>query len=204
MSKHVFFTIILRLIVIGYPKLYMIIRRKYGLADEQHFNDKCLGDIKMKKKILILTIMIVVIIGLVPTIAYADEHTANGTLSHTTFDISTVNDGDIINVSGDVTLTGTKNVQIVCVAGTQLTLHNVVTDASTIDNACALSFTGTGNTLMLEGVNALTSWGSNASWRGEPGVKVESGTELTIDGTGSVTANGGPWGAGIGGGWLQS
>jgi hypothetical protein len=64
----------------------------------------------------------------------------------------------------------------------------------TKDEGCALTFTGAGNLLILEGKNSVKSDG------GCPGIRVEEGTELTIKGGGSLKTRGGSNGAGIGGG----
>ena len=61
-------------------------------------------------------------------------------------------------------------------------------------NACPLSFNGEGNTLTLVGSSTLIG-GFN-----EPGVRVETAAALTIDGSGSLSATGGDYGAGIGAG----
>lgn len=73
---------------------------------------------------------------------------------------------------------------IACGAGVKLTIENINIDVSATEDACALSFTGSGNTLTLIGTSTLKS-GEN-----EPGIRVENGTELTISGEGTVNAFG--------------
>ncbi|MDD2430060.1 MAG: hypothetical protein PHQ85_10850, partial [Eubacteriales bacterium] len=87
---------------------------------------------------------------------------------------------------------GSHNKHIVCREGVTLTLQDV--DIFAFDG-CALSFTGIGNQLNLTGSNLLQSGLS------EPGIRVESGTALTIRGAGTVFATGGTSAAGIGGGY---
>jgi hypothetical protein len=98
--------------------------------------------------------------------------------------------------------------RISCGPGTNLTLSDVtinngrddsgsqITDESgnPLNNVCPLSFTGAGNVLMLTGYNNL-----HASPYA-PGIHVAEGTELAIDGTGSLSVFGGYFGAGLGGG----
>ena len=110
--------------------------------------------------------------------------------------VYTINDGDTISVAAGAaaTVTGGKNVMISCDEGAALTLSDVTVDVSTVSGACALCFTGNGNTLTLVGANTLKS-GSD-----RPGVQVQSGTVLEIAGLGSLNVAGGMCGAGIGGG----
>jgi hypothetical protein len=84
--------------------------------------------------------------------------------------------------------------QIACDSGVTLTIDGVKIDDSSNDNACPLSFTGSGNNLTLDGESDL-----HAGW-GQPGVKAESGTLLEISGSGVLETQGGFRGAGIGGG----
>ena len=97
-----------------------------------------------------------------------------------------------INTTESVTLTGKLSGTIACtVEGVKLTLSGVT---ATTREGCALSFTGAGNILVLEGESTVKSGGR------DPGIRVERGTELTIRGDGSLKATGGSNGAGIGGG----
>jgi hypothetical protein len=104
-----------------------------------------------------------------------------------------------VTLVGDSGTTYT-NFRIVCEAGVHLTLSNVNIDNSSYADACPLSFTGSGNKLILASgtVNTLTA-GTD-----EPAVRVEDSTKLTIDGTGTLDATGGSCGAGIGGGRSSS
>ena len=97
-----------------------------------------------------------------------------------------------ISTTEPVTLKGKLSGAVECtVEGVILTISGV-----TVQNnqGCALMFIGAGNTLTLEGKNLFKS-----DW-GNPGIRVEEGTELTIRGEGSLRATGGGNAAGIGGG----
>jgi hypothetical protein len=144
----------------------------------------------MRHKILSVLLIVILLLSIVPLSVSAS--TIN--ISDTTYDISTATAGDSIHCSGTVTLTGTNAVTIECEAGTTLTLDNVTIDVSSTEGACALQFTGTGNTLILVGLNSLTS-GKYAA-----GIQVESDSEITIQGIGNLNVTGGQYGAGIGGG----
>ena len=118
-----------------------------------------------------------------------------------TYDISKYGNGTTITIGAGyaVTLTNTggtayTNMKIVCGAGAALTIDGVKINDSGNANACAISFTGTGNTLTLVGNSTLSS-GTN-----EPGIRVEGSAALEIKGTGSINVTGGGYGAGIGGG----
>ncbi len=86
-----------------------------------------------------------------------------------------------------------KGLEIECKEGVYLTIEGLSIDNSGSDNACALSFFGEGNYLILGNGNDLTSG------CGQPGIRVEEGTELTIEGGGELKVRGGNGGAGIGG-----
>ncbi|WKY48998.1 cadherin-like beta sandwich domain-containing protein [Eubacteriaceae bacterium ES3] len=142
---------------------------------------------------LLIIIGLFMIIALQPQIARAVTHTVSDGQS---FDISSCTAGDTVNVDAGVTatLTGSQNVLISCGEGVTLTLDSVTSDVSETYDACALCFTGSGNTLILSGASMLKS-GEN-----EAGVLVEDETELEIQGDGSLDGTGGDNGAGIGGG----
>jgi len=163
----------------------------------------------MKKKMLALLLITIMLLALVPQTALAASHTvsdgqtlnltsgeltqtSDGTLEATYF----INAGDTISVAAGATatITGSKNVQISCGAGVTLTLDSVTSDVSETNNACALGFTGSGNTLILEEESALSSGQKKA------GVLVQGSTQLTIEGTGMLEARGGTESAGIGAG----
>ncbi len=105
--------------------------------------------------------------------------------------------------TGDVTIIGSGNVTqntITVINGTHnITLDGVNIDVSAIDNACAFDIQGTSNvtlTLAENSENTLKSWLNYA------GIQVLAGARLIItdSGTGTLTAEGGAFGAGIGGG----
>jgi len=153
------------------------------------------------KRIPVLLLAAVMALTLFPMAALAATHTIN---TNGSYDMATlgVASGDTISINAGlaVTLTGYSattytDVKIDCGAGVSLTLNNVNIDNSAVLGACALSFTGADNTLTLVGESTLLS-GEN-----QPGVKVESSTELTIEGgdADQLTTTGGRYGAGIGG-----
>ena len=160
------------------------------------------------KKILVSILVSLILLSLMPLNVMAATHTisdgqtldlATGALTDTesgmTISTYTLTDGDTISVESGATamIKGSKNVQIVCGSGVTLTLQSVTIDVSATDGACALSFSGSANTLNMLGSSDLKS-GKN-----EPGVRVEKGAQLTLQG-GSLTVTGGDYGAGIGGG----
>ena len=171
----------------------------------------------MKKKILALLLVTIMLVALMPKTA----------LALTTHDIPdgfTINlsdnsmyymgeelpyefnffSGDILNVKAGplgVTIIGDPGIQlyITCEEGVTLTIEDLMINDSGRDDACALAFTGSDNTLILKGTNVLKSG------KFEPGVRVEAGTSLEIKddgetGADSLTVTGGPGAAGIGGG----
>ena len=165
---------------------------------------------QMKKRILAILTIMAIFLSLMPQAALAATYTVadgevlnieSGVLTHvdSTTETLSITDGDTISVDAGATatITGSKNVMIECGAGTALTLEGVTIDVSATDNACALSFTGIGNTLTLSGASSLKS-GAN-----EPGVRVEDTDVLEITGAGSLIAEGGSQGAGIGGGYYN-
>ena len=84
------------------------------------------------------------------------------------------------------------NVSIICGQSAQVTIKDVKINNGGYDEAFVLGFTGSGNTLILEGQNSLEG-GFKA-----PGVRVNSGVYLTIQGSGSLDAVGGKNAAAIG------
>ncbi len=117
----------------------------------------------------------------------------------TNYDVSTGN--VVISADGDYTITGTTTSNTITVesgVNATITLNNVNIDVSSNYETAAFGIAdnSTGNvTITLEGTNTLKSGGSCAGLQKNGG----SGT-LTIIGTGSLTATGGNFGAGIGGG----
>ncbi len=71
-------------------------------------------------------------------------------------------------------------VQISCETGCKVTLKDVDIDNFSINGSCPLSFSGTGNELILEGTSYLRSGA------GQAGVQVNSGVSLIIKGNGSL------------------
>ena len=94
--------------------------------------------------------------------------------------------------AGTHTITGASaNLSIICAPGVTLTANgvNVTSDTG------ALIFSGTGNELILA-AGTINSFSSGNFY---PGISVLGAVELTISGSGEVTANGGYFCAGIGG-----
>lgn len=152
----------------------------------------------MKKKILLTILLALLILMLIPTVVHAatiDVDTADSP-----FDLSTVGTNNNVRILQDAVVTLEKtapnNTMIMCQSGVTLTLKGVDINC-TSDYTCALSFTGTGNTLILSGTNNVSS-GYFTS-----GVWVSGTTELTIKEDeavgGTLNATGGGGGAGIGG-----
>ena len=117
-----------------------------------------------------------------------------------TYDISYYGNGSIITMQSgsDVTLTNTNgyywyDMQIVCGEGVALELNNVKINNIGYTHSCPVAFTGSNNTLTWAGSSDLKG-GSD-----EPGIRVEHGTELEINGTGSANVIGDYYCAGIGG-----
>ncbi len=158
----------------------------------------------MKKKSWPILLTILFAVSCFPWVAYA----ASGTIdTDGTYDIGAFGNDSILTIDSlasaaglTVTLTNTSgatytNLRIDCIdAGTKLTINGVLIDNSALSGACALAFSSAGNTLTLAGGSSLTSG------YGEPGVRVEDGSALTISGSGTLSANGGSYGAGIGAG----
>ncbi len=158
------------------------------------------------KKIIALTSTIILTLFFALSFFPETAFAADATITvDGTYDISTYGNDSTITINGGLTVTLTNttnttftNTQIDCIgANTNLTINGVKIDNWYNNNTCALAFSGTGNTLTLTGSSTLKS-----GWN-EPGIRVESGTELEISGSGSVEARGGYYGAGIGGGSLE-
>ncbi len=145
------------------------------------------------KRYIALLIAAILLAALIPVTSLADTHTIT---SGGTYDISSYLDGDIVQISTTekVTLNGSRKISVKCDAGTNLVLNSATIDSTD----CALSFTGTGNTLEIIGTNLVSSVDDLA------GINVGGSTALTISGTGSITAKGGWGGAGVGGNNHQS
>jgi len=94
-------------------------------------------------------------------------------------------------VTGDVTITGTTSHNGIRVVSGDAIRNITLADASIDVNYCAFDISGATVFLTLNGTNELKSYNS-------AGLRVTVGSILTIDGTGSLTAIGGSYGAGIG------
>ena len=164
----------------------------------------------MKYPVLKLSIIFTIVflsMMLTAGVALAQDHNlvdgdllnlSTGLLTHadSTTETLTISAGDIIHIAedADVTITGSNDeLQILCGAGASLSLDEVTIN-NTIDDYCPITFTGEDNDLILSGISSLTG-GAN-----EPAVCVEDNAKLSISGNGSLTANGGAEGAGIGSG----
>lgn len=151
---------------------------------------------EIKRKILFTLLVFLLMSYTMPTDIYAvlpNPITVGGT-----YDISNYAEHSEIQVdtTENVIFTGVKKVQInVIKAGSNITLDNVNIEYDSDDDTdrYALAFTGLGNILTIKGINILTS-GQNKA-----GINVESSTELTITGEGSLAVTGGHNSASIGG-----
>ncbi len=152
----------------------------------------------MKNKTMLLSVilMLVLLISAFPVTASA----ANYTPAHgDTLDISSCASGDVITIGAgrSVTLTGSSvtltNVQIICEAGVNLTLQNVIINNSSYSDACPLTFTGADSKLLLKsGTTSTLTGGASA-----PGISMETTAELTLENNGTLTAKGGIYCAGL-------
>lgn len=151
----------------------------------------------MSKKFVTICISIIFILTLFPQayVSAADLSPADGS----TVDLSTCSEYDTITINNDyhVTITGQKNnIGIVCEGNVTLTLQSVmISNVSSSPHLSPITFTGTGNKMLLEGVSVLSAGLTM------PAIRVEGTAELIIDSdtNGVLTANGGNGGAGIGG-----
>jgi hypothetical protein len=105
-----------------------------------------------------------------------------------------INDGSVtITADGTYTITGTgtetgNSIKVNSGVTADITLENV-----NISRSDAFDMAGATVNLVLVGTNILKS-GKNKA-----GLHVPAGATLTIDGSGTLNATGGDWGAGIGG-----
>ncbi|MBI9045303.1 MAG: sortase [Anaerolineaceae bacterium] len=179
------------------------------------------GPQKILSLILIYFLVVTAFLTTPVEVRAANHAVANGeSLDLTTgiltkADASTVNyslvNGDTITVADDAVaaINGSADVYIQCGSNITLTINDVsIMNGYSSSPAAPLAFSGTGNTLILVGVNTLTSY---ATWNDSvvlPGLEVPTGAALTIQGTGSLKADAGGTssygGAGIGGGKNQN
>ena len=161
---------------------------------------------KKKLAVLLITAML---FTLLPAGAFAAD-TTDTTENAVTLNIAdgnitinatgyTVGDTGTPDFTGSYKITGnstsTSNSIVVTGGKHDITLDNVVINSS----GCAFALKGNADvTLTLKETNTLQS-GSYAA-----GIHVPAGTKLTIKGEGTITANGGNYGTGIGGGYKGS
>ncbi len=151
----------------------------------------------MRRTIVTLLVLILVL-SLFPAVSMAAPFTisANGTYDlddFGTFPVITIEPGLSVTFVGDTGVTYLF-VRFVCGEGVSLTIQDVHIESPSSGGSCAISFSGEGNALTLTGTNIIG--GSD----NVPCVRVEEGTELTINGPGSLQVSGGMRAAGIGGG----
>lgn len=162
---------------------------------------KYMKNLKQRKRLLLLTFL-TLFIGM----GRAQEPTkldiSNGSITFTTDGYTQEGTGTTGN--SPVTITGTTTDKTVTVTSGE---HEITLDGADIQfndgnpyaGTCAFSIAnGAKVTLILKGENTLGSGCSRA------GLQVPGGATLEIKGEGSLTANGGQWGAGIGGGYEGS
>lgn len=154
------------------------------------------------RKIFLIT-LVVVLLCLLPIGASAVIPPTNHNISTDT-DLDVLNPavGDTITVLAGSTLRLYSsnqithgNIAIICQSNVNLTVDDIGIDCSASNAAPSLNFTGGTNTLTLSG--SLGSGFNSAS--GYAGVNVPLGVDLTIKGSGMMSAHGWGGGAGIGG-----
>ncbi|MDR1573367.1 MAG: S-layer homology domain-containing protein [Clostridiales Family XIII bacterium] len=106
--------------------------------------------------------------------------------------VFTVANGATVTVTGE---TKTNRIRVASGAAVNITLDGANIDISGTEKACAFDMADATVNLTLAGTNSLKSGMYNA------GLQVPARSVLTIDGVGSMSAVGGQWGAGIGGGY---
>lgn len=146
----------------------------------------------MKKKIIALVTALLMIMCMIPSVAFAGSYTINSSGSYTmssfgyaSGDNITIGNGLTVALIGDSTTMYT-NFWISCGAGVTLTISNVNIDENTNNYVSPLTFTGSGNTLILADGTSNTLIGGAK----HAGICVEEGTELTIRGNGTLNAVG--------------
>ncbi|MCL2141628.1 MAG: Ig-like domain-containing protein [Methanimicrococcus sp.] len=162
-----------------------------------------MNSLKLRSAILLsLAVLLTIIMLTFPALAASTADTIDVGDSVTASGTNWTYSGSVFTVTGDVTITGTtgigtsSNGNCILVAPgvtADITLDNVIIDVTGISHACAFDMTGATVNLILVGNNILESGESRA------GLEVPDGAEVTIDGTGSLTATSTHYGAGIGG-----
>lgn len=162
---------------------------------------KYMKNLKQRKLLLLLTFL-TLFIGM----GWAQESTkldiSKGSITFTADGYTQA--GTSASGTGSVIITGTTTDKTVTVTSGE---HEITLDGADIQfndgnpyaGTCAFSIAnGAKVTLILKGKNTLGSGWLRA------GLQVPEGATLEIKGDGSLTANGGQWGAGIGGGYEGS
>lgn len=148
------------------------------------------------KKILSISLSLLLVIAMLPTIALADGGiTITGGQSGTDYTL----DGSCLTIesSTPITVSGSEaDFRIVIEGGktANLTLNGATVDMSASTFAAIDLEDGAKLNLTVSGVNTLKG-GANCA-----GISVPEGTTLSINGSGTLNAFGGMYGAGIGGG----
>lgn len=163
----------------------------------------------MKKRFFSILLCLCMVLGLLPTMAWADKCgglTITGGTMGNDYTYDDVYKSLDITGNGTYTISGSSTEDIICVnipsySGVNIILNNVNLDASSnTNNFSAFEINAFDNASMT--VN-LTLIGDNVlkSGSGLPGLLVPERCTLNItdDSTGTLTANGGSGGAGIGG-----
>ncbi len=146
---------------------------------------------KNKARLLSVILTLTFLISAFPVTASAADYTpSDGDI----LDISACVSGDVITIGAgrSVTLTGSSvtltNVRIICEAGVNLTLQNVIINNGSYSGACPLTFTGADSKLILEsGTTSALTGGPSA-----PGISVEAAAELALENNGTLTLKVGP------------
>ena len=161
----------------------------------------------MKKRLLSMILTVCMVLTLLPAVALAADTTGTfGAFTVTyddsstvpTYDSSTLTLGEgnyTIAQTAGVTTATTDKIVVVSGVAANITLNGVNIDVNNTDMACAFDMTGATVNLTLNGTNTLKSGNNKA------GLAVPQGDQLTISGTGSLTATGLDNAAGIGGGY---
>ena len=151
----------------------------------------------MRKKLTALLLIAVLMMPFIPKTAHAASYSLSG---NTSFNIDVITESSVINIASGsnvrlYSLTGeaVSHLRINCGDNVILTLENVYIEEPKFEY-CPITFTGTGNILVIEGDNTLEAGDDN------PGIRVETGTALQIQGSGTLDVTGGSYAAAIGGG----
>ena len=157
------------------------------------------------RKLTIFLGLVVIIISLWATVAFADDTIT----SNSTYDLSQCGSNAVLTINSGLTVTLTNttnttytNLSVSCGSNVSLTISGLSIDNSSTGSTsargrCALEFEGPGSTLTIVDENTLKSGSKQA------GVSIEgSTTSLSINGDGILNTYGGFQGSGIGCGSL--